>query len=470
VPQRHANFIAQALAASILLVIAPASVHAAQTQGANAPQSSVTPEPSPAPYSSESPKPDLLDGTLSAKGELEADEQLTEATAPSNPLLAAKKSFEERSGVTFGMAGGVLYQNFSNPTLLQNQFQAVGGKFAFDLNAPLANRDKPNALTFDMAVEARGPLASDFPPLQAGVLAGSGVPTAATWGEFNLGVTQAYIRQSLAGNKFQYTVGKIFAPNYVDAYPLFDDNRQFLNLAFSTNPTIAVPLRGFGFVGAGFPGSGNLYLTGGMFTANSSDTGSTIGDFFSRNEHFYFLEVGQTSFARAGFPIQGRGAFDRNNIHVTLWYRDALTPRGPDDAFLRPAPEAYGAAFNMNQAVGEGILWFLRAGIGKGSLFGTGAIASGFAWRPTYAPRDLFGFAVGWTNPQPPVVDPLPIPAPFPISIPNLRSQGTGEIFYRIALIPNFALTPDYELLIHPSLAPSRGSISVFSLRGRLTL
>jgi hypothetical protein len=122
-------------------------------------------------------------------------------------------------------------------------------------------------------------------------------------------------------------------------------------------------------------------------------------------------------------------------------------------------------------------MWFLRAGIGKGSLFGTGALATGFGWRPANRPLDLFGFAVGWTNPQPPLVDPVPIPAPFPISVPNLRSQGTGEIFYRIALIfyrialiPNFALTPDYQFLLHPSLAPSRGSISVFSLRGRLTL
>lgn len=251
--QPHANALTHALAASIMLVIAPMSVHASETQASTTPQSSATPEASPTPYPSEEAKPDLLDGTLSAKGELEADEAETEAAAPSNPLLAAKKSFEERSGITFGMAGTVLYQNYSNPTLLGNYFQSVGGKFAFDLNAPLANRDKPNALTFDMAVEARGPLASDFPPLQAGVLAGSGVPTAATFGQFDLGITQAYIRQSLAGNKFQYTIGKIFAPNYVDAYPLFDDNRQFLNLAFSTNPTIAVPLRGFGFVAAGFP-------------------------------------------------------------------------------------------------------------------------------------------------------------------------------------------------------------------------
>jgi hypothetical protein len=33
----------------------------------------------------------------------------------------------------------------------------------------------------------------------------------------------------------------VFAPNFVDAYPFFDDNRQFLNLVFSTSPTIAPP-------------------------------------------------------------------------------------------------------------------------------------------------------------------------------------------------------------------------------------
>jgi hypothetical protein len=51
--------------------------------------------------------------------------------------------------------------------------------------------------------------------------AGSAVPTAATWGQFDIGITQAYLRLSLAANRFQWTIGKIFAPNYLDAYPFF---------------------------------------------------------------------------------------------------------------------------------------------------------------------------------------------------------------------------------------------------------
>ena len=103
--------------------------------------------------------------------------------------------------------------------------------------------------------------------------AGSVVPTAATWGQFDLGITQAYIRQNLFANHFQYTVGKIFAPNFIDAYPFFDDNRQFLSQQFSTSPTIASPLRGFGAVGAWFPTKRGLYIKSGMFTSQQQRHG-----------------------------------------------------------------------------------------------------------------------------------------------------------------------------------------------------
>lgn len=447
-----------AIAILAILWIAPACARAGDNQSSmDAPQGTVTASPSPDP--GEAAKPDLLDGTLSAKGELEADEAM--AAQPNlSAVMAAKQRFQERSGITFGISAGVLAQGYSSAAFGRDD--STGGKFAFDANVPLANLGKPNALTFDVAVESRGPLGVGQPPLAAGILAGSAIPTAATWGTFNVGVTQAYVRQSLAGNRFQYAVGKLFAPNYVDAYPFFDDNRQFLSLAFSTNPTIASPLRGFGLVASGFPGNGALYLSGGMFTANSSDTGSTIGDFFSRNEHFYFFEAGETSFARAGVPINARGPLDSNNVHVTFWYRNALTPRGPEDGFLRPSPEAYGVAFSANYLAGENLMWFLRGGIGKGSNFGTGALAGGIGWRPPNAPRDLFGIGVGWTNPAP--------PATIPVPLPSLRSQYTGELFYRIALTGNLALTPDYQLLYHPSFSPRQTTLSVYSLRARVTL
>ena len=82
------------------------------------------------------------------------------------------------------------------------------------------------------------------------------------------------MRQSLYGNRLQYAVGKVFAPNYVDAYPFFDDNRQFLNQNFSTSPTMASALRGFGAVALVYPTDGGLYVQGGIFTANTRTPGS----------------------------------------------------------------------------------------------------------------------------------------------------------------------------------------------------
>lgn len=417
----------------------------------------------PAPVQAEPEFPDLLDGTLGVSGDLEEDETPRTSITNSQPGLPAwfafKKRFEERTGINFGGSYGVLVQSYSDT--LTGEDLAFGHKFTFNASAALLNKGKPNALTFDIAIEDRRPLGTEFAPLQGGVLAGSGVPTAATWGDFSLGITQAYIRQTVAGGRFQYTIGKIFAPNFVNAYPLFDDNRQFLSLAFSTSPTIAVPLRGAGFVVAAYPGSGNLgnlYVKGGMFTANSDDTGWTVGDFFGRAEHFYFVEVGTSSFARRPIPIHARGPMDRDNMHVTLWYRDPLAPRGPGDIF-RPQDEAYGIAFNINRMVQDNMMLFLRGGLGTGG-FAEMNLSGGMGYRPTSRTADLFGLAIGWTKP-----DDAQIPIPLPFA---LRDQATAEVFYRLAITPNFAFTPVYQLVVNPSLNPGAETLNVLSMRARL--
>ena len=61
------------------------------------------------------------------------------------------------------------------------------------------------------------------------------------------------LEQVLKGRRILLTgstgfLGKVFAPNYVNPYPFFDDNRQYLNQMYATSVTIPVPLRGFGAV------------------------------------------------------------------------------------------------------------------------------------------------------------------------------------------------------------------------------
>lgn len=389
--------------------------------------------------------PPLLENTLSVEGDIaDIDAQRPgwlRADTRLQPWFAWKQRVQQRTGFTFGGSWGLLYQYYSSSA--RGEQEAVGSKFTLNMSYPLANRGKANALMFDMAVEDRRALFTDQPPLQAGLLAGSAIPTAATWGQFDLGITQAYIRQNLANNRFQYTIGKIFAPNFVDAYPFFDDNRQFLSMAFSTSPTIASPLRGFGFVGAAYPTSGNLYLKGGMFTAHSSDTGVTVDDFFSKGEHFYFFEAGLTRVGGTGMPIHARGPMDRDNIHITSWYRDALADG---------SPRAYGFNFNANSMAGDNLMWFVRGGWSEGWLSNL-AFSGGFGYRPSNAPSDLFGVGLGWAR----------------ASNSQLGSQYVGEIFYRFHITENFAITPDVQYISNPVLDPREDRMAVASVRARLT-
>lgn len=399
--------------------------------------------------------PLLLDGTLGGQGDLAEDNAPHSGWLRFPTLMEPwdrfKGSVHDATGITFGGSWGVLYQNYTE-TLPGAERDSVGQKFTLNFSREMFRRGTPEALAFDLVVEDRGPIGSDNPPLHAGLATGSIVPTAATWGDFDLGITQAYIRQNLAGNRFQYAVGKIFAPNFIDAYPFFDDNRQFLNQSFSTSPTIASPLRGAGAVGTWYP-KANYYVLGGVYSANSSDTGWTIDDVFDTGELFYQVEVGWSALARSGVPVQARGPMDSNNIHLTGWYKDAQPES--DNATLRP--QARGLAFNANFTVGDSLMWFFRAGLSDGWV-NDRAVSAGLGWRPSEHYSDLFGIGAGWVRPNSEV-----LPAPFQ------REQWNFETFYRFHLTPNLAITPDLQYIRDPSLNPEVDSLWVTSLRARIT-
>lgn len=154
--------------------------------------------------------PPALDGTMSAYGDQK------ESDAPHSSFLrqdsgmgswfAWKREVQQNTGIGIGGSYQALWQHYSSSVI--NQRNAVGGKFTLNLSYDLMNRGQPDALAFDVAIEDRRPIGTDLPPLQAGMGAGSVVPTAATYGDFKMGFTQAYIRQNLFNNKFQYTVGR----------------------------------------------------------------------------------------------------------------------------------------------------------------------------------------------------------------------------------------------------------------------
>ncbi len=423
--------------AAVLLVIAPAW---ASAQSA-APVLPVLPA-----LGSQIGPPDLLDGTLSGLGDEEDDDSPKSSwlrfPSPLQPWLDFKqKVLLQQYGLLIGGSEGILGQDYSNS--LTNDQTSVGQKFTLNLGQQLLWQGTPQALWIEAVIEDRGPVGAEFAPLQAGLRTGSSTATAPTYGDFNLGVTQLYLRQSLFDNHFQYTFGKLFAPNYVNPYPFFDDNRQYLNQIFTTSVTIPVPLRGFGAVAAWFPTNLGLYAKAGVYTVYSDDTGFTADSFFNKPEYFRHLELGWSSNAANGAPIQARGPMDVNNVSLTLWSKDA-EQNGP--------PAAHGAAFNANYLVQKNVMVFARGGWSEGWQLDRN-LSAGFGWRPNVEYSDLFGVGTGWAQP----------------ASPNLRDQFIYEAFYRFQLTTQLAITPDVQWILHPTLSPNNGSLWVASLRARIT-
>ena len=88
-----------------------------------------------------------------------------------------------------------------------------------------------------------------------------------------------------------------------------------------------------------------------------------------------------------------------------------------------------------------------------------GNARSALAWGYYIADmRDLAGIGLNWSRPSKSSLG------------PGLDDQYTIEVFYRLQLSQNFALTPDIQYLIDPALNPEKDQIWVLGLRARLTM
>ena len=57
-----------------------------------------------------------------------------------------------------------------------------------------------------------------------------------------------------------------------------------------------------------------------------------------------------------------------------------------------------------------------------------------------------------------------------PPSATGLDDQVTAEVFYRLQVTPQFALTPNVEYINNPALNPQNDSLWVVGLRARMAL
>jgi len=396
-------------------------------------------------------------GTLSTANELQEDARrrrgrihLPEWTDAITRWNAYKQEVYEDTGIRFGGSYGLLGQAYSQSNI--DDSRALSHKFAFNVSAELLGRGTADVGVLNLTIEDRRSLGGDLFPLAGGVAAGSIVPTTATWSDFGFGITQFYWGQRLFKNRLKFDIGRVFAPNYIDVYPFFDDNRQFFNQTFSTSPTTAAPLRGAGAV-ANFYVTDNFYVRGGIYNANSENTSSTFSNLLDNWETFQHVEFGWTGNAFRPTSFVGTTTSDTDNVHITLWDKDNQVERG--------IPSSRGVAFNANFLIDDKVMPFLRAGWSDGdATFVDANVTAGFGLRPFGRQADLLGFGGGWARPSSRAQAPAG---------GTLRDQYTFELFYRLEVIDNVAVTPDIQLIINPSLRPSADTLWVGGLRIRAT-
>jgi porin len=290
--------------------------------------------------------------------------------------------------------------------------------------------DNPGLLVFKG--ENRHRIATAITPFDLGFEAGSIVPTGTFFSEFNFGVTNLFWKQYFFDRQLAVAIGRIDVTDFVDVYAMLNPLTHFINLAFSTNPTIAVPNQGLG-AAAGAMLTDRLYLQGGFGDANGQPTLSGFDTFFDDSEYFSYIELGATS-------SQDRIYLD--NIHATLWHTDARATAG--------TPEGWGVAVTAQKFIRDKWLPFFRFGHSDGdaALMQT-TFSTGLGLQREN--RDVAGIGLSWGKPTDGV----------------LRDQFTSELFYRFQLTQFLAITPDVQLIVDPALNPTTDVLAFFGIRLR---
>jgi porin len=282
--------------------------------------------------------------------------------------------------------------------------------------------------------EDRHRMGTDITPFDLGFEAGSIVPTGTFFSEFSFSVTNLYWKQYFFDSQLAVAVGRIDVTDFVDVYAMMNPLTHFLNLAFSTNPTIAAPNQGLGAAAGGML-TERLYMQAGFGDANGQAIRSGFDTFFDDSEYFSYVELGATS---------SKDRIYLDNIHATLWHSDARNAAG--------SPEGWGVAFTAQKFLCDKWLPFFRFGYADGdaALMQT-TFSTGLGLQREN--RDVAGVGLSWGSP----------------ADGTLRDQFTSEFFYRFQLTQFLAVTPDVQLIIDPALNPNTDVLALFGVRLRAT-
>jgi porin len=381
--------------------------------------------------------PDATDNTIAA-------DRAPAVSVIERDLLQAwnnwKKELTEKTGIAFSLDYSAVGVSGDGAT----RDNASSGMARFYGSWDLVNRGGKNSGAFIWKIEHRygytEPPPSGFAIGELGYVGLQEPP----FSNQRFRTTNLYWRQRFNEGRSTIVAGFLDATDYVDVYALASPWLHFFNFAFSTgSATIALPNDAtLGLAGATMLGK-NYYLIGGLTDANADPTDPFEGfdTFFDDNEYFKSIEFGWTT-------SHERLVLD--NYHVTIWHKDRQDKLA--------VPSGQGVNVSFTRYLDQRWLPFVRAGWAEdaGTLLEK-SLSVGIGYQPTPG-GNLLGFGLNWGEPNETTFG------------SGLDDQITTELFYRINLGQNFAVTADLQYVKDPALNATEDSLWVFGLRGRLVL
>jgi porin len=348
-----------------------------------------------------------------------------------------KRLLHKENGIRYGVDYNTLFQAASESS---GEDAAAGGVFRLFGTWTLLETDAGGTGFLTFKAENRHRLGTEIAPQPLGGEFGYVGLTGLLFSDAGTLLTNLYWEQSLAGNRFAYVVGIVDTTDYVDVYGLVNPWTDFSNLAFSTDPTIALPNQGLGTALRWRLGE-NYYVVAGAADANGDPASplDSFDSFFDQGEYFKHVEVGRYGTWDSRFD---------DNVHVTLWQVDR---RSEADV-----PSGWGAAFSVSQPITERWLTFLRLGYGDGGgALLDRSVSAGAAYRPADN-RGTLGFGINWGRPNRDLFG------------ADAQDQYTAEAYYRLQVGTHLSFTPDLQLVKDPALDPERDFVWVVGLRARV--
>ncbi len=363
------------------------------------------------------------------------------------PYWERKAEVLDRYGLTFGAEYNATILAASD-TLAGADKDAAGGIFRFSGLWQALGRETGNLGTVIFLFEHTHRYTDTDPSAYAIASTGYAGVSNIPYNDQGWRLNTLYWDQKFRDGQFELIAGFVDITDYVDVYPLVSPWTDFFNLSFSIGAG-ALDIANDGALG--FAGGAwiteSVYAIAGLADLNSNPEEPWEGfeSFFDDHDYFTHFEIGWTGASQEAYYL--------DNVHLTLWHTDDRD--GVEDGV--------GGVLSFNHSIGDNWLAFVRAGYAHdgGSILeqsvsiGGGYTPGGLA---NLGAASQLGFGAGWGNPNSAVFG------------SGLDDQYTLEVYYRLQLTREFALTPSVQVLIDPALNRDQDVVGLFGLRARLAL